>query len=188
MRDQSSAACCVSVSIVTVVAAVHFEYGFQIVREVAPVHGICVHTQQVMTRPATCRRATRTWLRSFERAGLVVRIRCAGHYRFGQNRAAASRERRIERQPARHRAYQTARAFEAGFMAKRAWRRLILLAECAAEVRGIVESPAKADVGNRHLLVQRIHQFGPAAFEPSQPEIGGEALPDSFEQFLQVAR
>src|ERR1700680_2583874 len=80
------------------------------------------------------------------------------------------------------------RQLETRFMAKGARRCAVLLAKDAAEMRRIVEAPAKADVGNGDFLVQRVDQFGTTAFEPARAQIRRKILPDSLEQFLQITR
>src|SRR5580698_6333194 len=73
-------------------------------------------------------------------------------------------------------------------MPESARRRAILLAERAAEIRGIVETPAKADIGNRDFFIQRIDQLRAAALQPARAQVGREVLSNRFKQFLQITR
>src|SRR5260370_24265172 len=73
-------------------------------------------------------------------------------------------------------------------MSEDARRRAILLAEHAAEICGIVETPAEADIGNRNLFIQRIDQLRAAAFQPARAQVGREILSNRFKQLLQITR
>src|ERR1700744_4808343 len=80
------------------------------------------------------------------------------------------------------------RDLEACFVTKRARRCAIALAEHTAEMSGIVETPAKADVGDRDFFVQRIDELSAAPFEPARTQVDRETLSDRFKQLLQIAR
>src|SRR5882757_196522 len=73
-------------------------------------------------------------------------------------------------------------------MSEGARRRAILLSKHPAEIRGVVEPPAKADIGNRNLFVQRIDQLRAAAFQPARAQVDREILSDRFKQLLQITR
>src|SRR5258708_37934076 len=73
-------------------------------------------------------------------------------------------------------------------MAEGTRRCAILLAEHAAEIRGIVETPAEADIGNRNLFIQRIDQLRAAAFQPARAQVCREILSNRFKQLLQITR
>ncbi len=66
-------------------------------------------------------------------------------------------------------------------------RDAVLLAEAAAEMRGIAEAPAEADVGDRNLGINGIGEIGAAALQPAMAQMMRETVMHRVEQLLQIA-
>ena len=64
----------------------------------------------------------------------------------------------------------------------------VLFAKRPAEMGGIIEAPAIADLGDQQARVKRIDQFGAAPLEPAPPHVMAEGFARVLEQLLDVAR
>ena len=166
------------------VAAVDLEHRRNVAAEVTPVDRRLGRREMVMTRSCGTPRQAGGGLRVTAVRMQVSRGRGGGVVRQGF--LVLQQVRRFR--PATIGVLQNAmRHLGGGGTAEIARRDAERIVEGAAEVRGVVEAPAEADVRYRQVRVRRIGQILAGTLEPAHAHEVEEALAVPLEQLLHIA-